>query len=67
MMQLAALCIEVLEKEAGFVAYDPQLDRVVHHSELANSLAAYREMDRRLPELTRRAGRQMRKPWWKFW
>ena len=67
MMQVAALCIEALEKEAGFVAYDPQLDRVVRYSDLASSLAAYREMDRRLPELTRRAGGAMRKPWWKFW
>jgi hypothetical protein len=67
MMQLAALCIEVLEKDAGFVAYDPQLDRVVRHSDLANSLAAYREMDRLLPELTRHDGRPKRKPWWKFW
>jgi hypothetical protein len=63
-------CIEVLNQEAGYVAYDPQLDRFVSKADFDEMVTAYRRMDRALPEIIERktlGSGKPKKPWWKIW
>jgi len=63
MLHAVRICIEVLEKEAGFLAYDPQLDRVITAADMTAMYEQYRATDSVLPQI-RGLGK---KPWWKFW
>lgn len=68
MMALAATCIEIVNKETGLVAYDPQLEKFVTKSDLLGMQSQYREMDRHLPEIVQTdKNLNPRGPWWKFW
>jgi hypothetical protein len=68
MMQVIGACIECLG-DAGFVAFDPQFDKIVTAADFAMIQAQYRDTDKLLPQLKRDAEqrRAARKPWWKFW
>ena len=63
MLHAVRICIEVLEKEAGFLAYDPQLDSVITAADMTAMYEQYRATDSVLPQI-RGLGK---KPWWKFW
>ena len=70
MMNLAGKCIEALTNEGGFVAYDPQLERIVRVNDLSDALTQYHDMDRHLPDMIAAASREktrVRRPWWKIW
>lgn len=68
MLGLTANCIEIVTRETGFVAYDPQLGRLVAKGDTPNMQTQYREMDRHLPEIIQHGKRSSAaKPWWKFW
>jgi len=68
MMALAAKCIKIVTQETGFLAYDPQLERLVTESDLSGMQSQYREMDRHLPDIVQRgAGSNPARPWWRFW
>jgi hypothetical protein len=69
MMAVVAACIDCLA-EAGFVAYDPQVDKIITTADLGSMAAQYRDTDRVLPEIIRDSKKrrsQSVKPWWKFW
>jgi hypothetical protein len=63
MLHAVRICIEVLEKEAGLLAYDPQLDRMITAADVTAMYEQYRATDSVLPQI-RGLGN---KPWWKFW
>jgi len=69
MVECAASAFVIL-KSAGYIAWDPQLGRIVTEADLNDMVAQYRRMDNALPgilaDLDRRpAG--AKKPWWKVW
>jgi len=68
MMRIAAECVEGLADE-GFVAFDPQLDKIVTLADFTAMTAQYRDTDKVLPHIVRdaRSQRSTTKPWWKFW
>jgi hypothetical protein len=51
MMECVRCCIQVCYRERGYVAFDPQLGRVVAVDDSASSMRAYRRMDKALPEI----------------
>lgn len=70
MMKCVTDSFEVLRSAAGYVAYDPQLGRIVQATDLSELVARYREMDRALPEIitqSRESPNGRKKPWWKLW
>ena len=61
---------EVLKSAAGYIAYDPQLGRVVTAKDSSEMTGEYRRMDRALPEILAQSRDSLSgkmKPWWKFW
>jgi hypothetical protein len=61
---------EVLKSAAGYVAYDPQLGRIVTATDLSEMVARYRKMDDALPEILAQSRESLsgkKKPWWKLW
>jgi hypothetical protein len=68
MLQVIGACIESL-CEAGFVAFDPQFDKIVTAADFGMIEAQYRDTDKLLPHLKRDAEqrRATGKPWWKVW
>jgi len=66
MMACIKRCIEVLNSVAGFVAYDPQLGRIVTTADIDDMVKQYRQMDSALPVILAH-NRADKKPWWKFW
>lgn len=59
--------LEVLEREGGFVTYDPQLERVLDlGTDLDAVLAGYARGTAHLSRAVLQAGSRKR-PWWKFW
>ena len=68
MLNLAAHCIETLNRDAGLVAFDPQLARLVSASDMAALEAQYHNMDRHLPGiLAHNRDAKPKKAWWKLW
>lgn len=70
MMECATGSFEVLRAAACYIAYDPQLGRIVTGADLATMVTRYRLMDRELPGILaeqRRALAAAKKPWWKVW
>jgi hypothetical protein len=70
MMKCATDSFDVLKSAAGYVAYDPQLGRIVKPTDLNEMVARYRNMDCALPEIldqSRESLRARRKPWWRLW
>lgn len=65
MMRLALDCVETLEGQ-GFVAYDPQLDRVVTANDIEVTLEQYRQVGKAARLAILGAG-DKKKRWWKFW
>jgi hypothetical protein len=63
-MAVVGACLDTFA-EVGFVAYDPQFDKIVTAADFGAMKAQYRETDKILPNLVRDARR--RRPWWKFW
>ena len=64
--------IEILFREAGYVAYDPQLGRIVNpERDLGEAIPGYERIVRDLPRLTEDATHGTRpleaRPWWRFW
>jgi hypothetical protein len=60
-------CIEVLQREGGYVAYDEQLERVVNRSsDLSDMLSTYCGVTKSLTELGANSAK-IKKEWWKFW
>jgi hypothetical protein len=62
-------CSKVLADVAGYIAYDPQLDRPVTAADRNDLIAQYKRIDhsmlRSIPGALQSADRD--KPWWKFW
>jgi hypothetical protein len=59
--------LEIISREASYLVYDPQIDRVLDTSAgFDDSLACYRgvvgQMQQKLP-----SSRTAKKPWWRFW
>ena len=70
MMKCVTGSFEVLKSAAGYVAYDPQLGRIVEAKDLSEMVARYREMDSALPEIVTQSRESLigkKKPWWKLW
>ena len=68
MMDCVRCCMEVLAAVVGYVAYDPQLGRVVAAEDIDEMVSRYRSMDRTLPEMVSSAGKAAaQRPWWKLW
>lgn len=61
--------LEIFQAQAGWRAYDPQLDKVLDlSSDLKAVLSAYGEGVGHVDGIAaREEGRTPRKPWWKFW
>jgi len=67
-LSLVARCVETLHRDAGLVAFDPQLGRVVTADDMGLLEKQYRDMDRHLPEITaRKEEASQKKSWWKLW
>lgn len=64
MMQCVTGVIGTLNAVAGYVAFDPQLDRAVSPTDLEDMVTQYRYMDKMRPGIV---VRERRKPWWKVW
>ena len=59
--------LRVIKDVAGYVAYDPQLDRILDlERDLKETLNAYLRIVREIKE-SPSVGFKSRKPWWKFW
>lgn len=70
MMRCVTESFEVLKSAADYVAYDPQLERIVQRTDLGEMVARYRGMDRALPEIlahSRNFVTDRKKPWWRLW
>lgn len=70
MMECATSSIEVLNAAAGYLAFDPQLGRVVTAADREEMVASYRGMDGALPEIIvqgRESLTTKKEPWWKLW
>ncbi len=65
LMECIRCCLNACREERGYVAYDPQLGRVVTVNELGQIAQQYRDVDKALPSLRGHAPKT--KPWWKFW
>jgi hypothetical protein len=63
LMRFAGRCCDVVTAEAGYVAFDPQLGRVVTAADLGAMAGHYNRVNAAFPEVI--AARK--KPWWKFW
>jgi hypothetical protein len=60
--------IEVFRSEAGYVAYDPQLERVVSRiSDMPDVLRSYGRGRRVVEKLSNELHAKAQKPWWKLW
>ena len=58
-------CLNLCREYCGYVAYDPQLGRVVTADDSDAIAAVYRGIDKHYQDL---AGKPPdKKPWWKFW
>jgi hypothetical protein len=58
---------EIISREAGYLIYDPQIDRVLDPSEgFEDSLSCYTGAVRTIHEVLPPGG-AARKSWWKFW
>lgn len=56
--------VQIISRETGLVAYDPQLGAVIDsEAQFEHMVATYSPMVGQLQELKRAATR----PWWKFW
>jgi len=70
MMKCVAGCLQIVEATADYVAYDPQLGRIVAAADLGEMVAQYRYMGKAragiLPHTTQ-SSTPARKPWWKIW
>lgn len=59
--------LEIISREAGYVIYDPQIDRTIDPTAgFDDALACYTGTMKRIGE-TFPAGKRGRRPWWKFW
>lgn len=65
MMACVFDCVDVFHRTAGYLAYDPQLGRIVTPADVGDMLGFYRGMNDRLPDLLHRI--PGKRPWWKFW
>jgi hypothetical protein len=65
LMECLRCCLNACREERGYVAFDPQLGRVVTVTDLDRIAHQYRGMDKSLPTL--RSHDSKPKPWWKFW
>lgn len=58
---------KVFEDEAGYIAYDPQLEKQIDFSnDLAGMTTAYTDVSSQLESIVS-AIEEKPKPWWKFW
>ena len=70
MMKCATDSFDVVKSAAGYVAYDPQLGRIVKPTDLSELVAQYKNMDRALPEILDQSRESLsgkKKPWWRLW
>src|SRR5579863_3739463 len=62
-----ARCLEIISREAGYLVFDPQIERVVDPSAgLDDSIASYSAVMDRIQEKFP-TGKTKPRPWWKFW
>jgi hypothetical protein len=68
MLRCIGCCLNLLATP-GYVAWDPQLGRVVTANDLDQVRKQYRSMDRNLPTILADNARRTAKkrPWWKIW
>jgi hypothetical protein len=65
LMECIRFCLSVCQDECGYVAYDPQLGRVVGIGDVERIAEQYRGVGKVLPGL--RGDGQKTKAWWRFW
>jgi hypothetical protein len=65
MMECVKCCLNVGHEHCGYVAYDPQLGRLVTADDADAIVHVYGGMDEALPGIQDKA--LYKKPWWKFW
>ena len=59
--------LEIISREAGYLIYDPQTDRILDPSKgIDDALSRYSGVMQQLDE-TLSPSRRDEKPWWKFW
>lgn len=59
--------LEIINREAGYLAYDPQIDRIIDPSAgFDEASACYTGTTRRIRHALPVSGAE-RRPWWKFW
>ena len=59
--------LEIISREAGYLSYDPQIDRILDPSaSFDEALACYSGALRQMNEALSASGAE-RKPWWKSW
>lgn len=61
--------LQVIRKEAGYFAYDPQIERAFDpEKEFPSGQEVYSSIVKQMPQLLASARRNSKKkPWWKFW
>jgi hypothetical protein len=70
MIECVCDCIHVLNQDAGYLAYDSQLDWFVTAIDSEDMIVKYRSMDRALPGIITQAfppSGNPKRPWWKIW
>ncbi|MBN2579636.1 MAG: hypothetical protein JXB10_11655 [Pirellulales bacterium] len=59
--------LEIISREAGYLIYDPQLERVINPTaDFEEALACYTKVTCQIHQLLPTEGKESR-PWWKFW
>ena len=71
MMECVTGSFSLLNRVAGLIAYDPQLDRIVTAADLNDMIGHYQAVDDALPgmleQLNQQSPAELARPWWKFW
>jgi hypothetical protein len=68
-MQLVLACVEALQSR-GFIAFDPQLNRIIGAGDLEMMVTHYQRVDQKLPSIVGEVEQilqKIRKPRWMLW
>ena len=58
-------CIETIQADSGYLAYDPQLDQVVDSETKKAAMLRYSKTKTSVEQAI--TGNTPKRPWWKFW
>jgi hypothetical protein len=69
LMECVTGCFEPLQAAAGYIAFDPQLGRVVASADLGGMMTQYQRVDDALeiPHISSEGIAGGKRSWWKFW